>query len=93
MFLAIINDTYSEVKEDNSVKDEFDLGAYFKRGYDKVLTKMNLKKERILDLASALEEADSNADHELNFEEWRSELRVSFVWFLFKKMVRANSKN
>ena len=84
MFLAIINDTYSEVKEDTSVKDEFDLGAYFKRGYDKVLTKMNLKKERILDLASALEEADSNADHELNFEEWRSELRVSFCLFSFK---------
>jgi len=86
MFLAIINDTYSEVKEDTSVKDEFDLGAYFKRGYDKVLTKMNLKKERILDLASALEEADSNADHELNFEEWRSELRVSFVCFFSFKI-------
>ena len=86
MFLAIINDTYSEVKEDTSVKDEFDLGAYFKRGYDKVLTKMNLKKEKILDLASALEEADSNADHELNFEEWRTELRVGVSIFKFKNV-------
>ena len=83
MFLAIINDTYSEVKEDSSVRDEFDLGAYFKRGYDKVLTKMNLKKEKILDLASALEEADSNADHELNFEEWRMELRVILPTHLY----------
>ena len=80
MFLAIINDTYSEVKSDESVQDEFDLGAYFKRGYDKMLTKMNLKKEKILDLASALEEADSNADHELNFEEWRTELRVHIAF-------------
>ena len=33
MFLAIINDTYSEVKADLSTQEsEFDLGAFLKKG-------------------------------------------------------------
>ena len=37
MFLAIINDTYSEVKSDPSAhKNEFEVADYFKRGYNNV---------------------------------------------------------
>merc|ERR1719284_1506633 len=36
MFLAIINDTYSEVKAEISMqKSEFEIGDYIKRGYNK----------------------------------------------------------
>ena len=40
MFLAIINDTYSEVKADLSTQEsEFDLGAFLKKGNHKVSLK------------------------------------------------------
>ncbi len=46
MFLAIINDTYSEVKSDLSTqKSEFQLGDYFKKSYEKVLTRLNVKRD------------------------------------------------
>ena len=46
MFLAIINDTYSEVKSDMSTqKSEFELGDYFKKSYDKMLDRLNVKKD------------------------------------------------
>ena len=48
MFLAIINDTYSEVKEDLATrKSEFDLGAFLKKGYNGMLTKLKLRKDRL----------------------------------------------
>ena len=41
MFLAIINDTYSEVKEEISAqKNDFEVGDYFKRGYNNMLGKV-----------------------------------------------------
>ena len=80
MFLAIINDTYSDVKSDISTqKSDFELGEYFKRGYDKILTKMNIKKDKIVDIQKALAAADANSDKNLNFDEWRAELRVSVL--------------
>jgi hypothetical protein len=46
MFLAIINDTYSEVKSDLSTqKSEFQLGDYFKKSYEKVLNRLNVKRD------------------------------------------------
>ena len=46
MFLAIINDTYSEVKNDLSTqKSEFELGDYFKKSYEKVLDRLNVKRD------------------------------------------------
>ena len=46
MFLAIINDTYSEVKSDMSTqKSEFELGDYFKKSYDKMLDRLNVKRD------------------------------------------------
>jgi hypothetical protein len=46
MFLAIINDTYSDVKNDMTTqKSEFELGEYFKRSYGKMLDRLRIKKD------------------------------------------------
>lgn len=34
MFLAIINDTYSDVKGDDTIENEFEVGDYFKKVCD-----------------------------------------------------------
>ncbi|KAL4683434.1 hypothetical protein H8959_021128 [Pygathrix nigripes] len=46
MFLAIINDTYSEVKADYSIgrRPDFELGTMIKQSYKNVLEKFRLKK-------------------------------------------------
>ncbi|XP_040614009.1 polycystic kidney disease 2-like 2 protein isoform X4 [Mesocricetus auratus] len=46
MFLAIINDTYSEVKADYSIgrRPDFELGKIIKKSYFNVLEKLRLKK-------------------------------------------------
>jgi len=76
MFLAIINDTYAEVKADlESKESEFEIGDYFKKGYDKMMNKLSFKREKIVDIQKALQTADSNQDNKLDFEEWRQELK------------------
>jgi polycystin 2 len=82
MFLAIINDTYSVVKSDIACqKSDFELGDFFKRGYDKILVKMNLKKDKIVDIQKAMESADVNKDKTINFNEWKAELRVIIFFY------------
>jgi len=77
MFLAIINDTYSEVKADIALQEsEFELADYIKRGYDKVLKKLHLKKEHITDIQAAIQSADVNNDKFLDWDEWRNDLRM-----------------
>ncbi len=77
MFLAIINDTYSDVKADiDGSKNDFELGAYFKTGYDKMLTKVHLKKEKIKDIQNILD-TEAGGDESIDFEKWRSELKVN----------------
>jgi polycystin 2 len=77
MFLAIINDTYSEVKADiSNQKSEFEVGDYFKEGYNKMIEKMNLKRDKIMDIQKALQSADINQDKRLDFEEWRQDLKM-----------------
>lgn len=77
MFLAIINDTYSEVKAEISMqKSEFEITDYIKRGYNKVLEKLSLKKDRIRDIQDAIQSADLNHDKQLDWEEWRLDLKM-----------------
>nr|CAB3264909.1 polycystin-2-like [Phallusia mammillata] len=77
MFLAIINDTYSEVKAEISMqKSEFEISDYIKRGYNKVLEKLSLKKDRIRDIQDAIHSADLNQDRQLDWEEWRLDLKM-----------------
>ncbi len=46
MFLAIINDTYSEVKSDMTTqKSEFELAEYFKKSYEKMLDRLNVRQD------------------------------------------------
>lgn len=76
MFLAIINDTYSDVKADiDGSQNDFELGAYFKTGYDKMLTKMNVKKEKIMDIQNVLDMDNEDEDAGIDFEKWRGELK------------------
>ena len=76
MFLAIINDTYSEVKSDIALqKSEFEITDYFKKGYEKMVGKLNFKRDKISDIQEALAHADQNADQHLDFDEWRQELK------------------
>jgi polycystin 2 len=77
MFLAIINDTYSEVKEEiSNQKNEFEMGDYFKKGYHSMLDKLNLKRDKIVDIQKALQSADINNDDRLDFDEWRQDLKT-----------------
>ncbi|ESO83923.1 hypothetical protein LOTGIDRAFT_229509 [Lottia gigantea] len=77
MFLAIINDTYSEVKGDMAnMKNEFEMADYFKKGYSRVLDKLNLKRDKIVDIQKALKTADINNDKQVDFDEWRQDLKT-----------------
>ncbi|GAB6019631.1 TRP-like ion channel Pkd2 [Chamberlinius hualienensis] len=75
MFLAIINDTYSEVKaEISKQKNEFEIGDYFLRGYNNVLGKLG-RRDKIIDLQTAIKLADSNCDGTMSFDEIRRHLK------------------
>ncbi|CAF0883949.1 unnamed protein product [Adineta steineri] len=77
MFLAIINDTYAEVKNDMSTQQsEFELGEYFKKSYGKVLERLHFKRDRVIDIQEALKNADINKDGVIEFEEWRRDLKA-----------------
>jgi uncharacterized membrane protein (DUF485 family) len=84
MFLAIINDTYSGVKDDLTSDGSVDhFSLYFKSGYDKLMTKMKLKKEKLVDIQNALESADVSGDKVITFDEWKQALKVSFLYSIF----------
>ncbi|NXF97048.1 PK2L1 protein, partial [Eubucco bourcierii] len=72
MFLAIINDTYSEVKEElSSQKDELQLSDILKQSYNRTLMKLKLKKEQISDVQKALQ----SGTKELDFEDFKNSLK------------------
>ncbi|KAM7016379.1 polycystin-2-like protein 1 [Passerculus sandwichensis] len=72
MFLAIINDTYSEVKEElSSQKDELQLSDILKQSYHRTLTRLKLKKEQISEVQKALQ----NGTTQLDFEDFKNSLK------------------
>ncbi|XP_016313144.1 polycystic kidney disease 2-like 1 protein [Sinocyclocheilus anshuiensis] len=72
MFLAIINDTYSEVKSElASQKDEFQIADLIKQSYEKTVMKLKLKKEKISDVQKALDSGSS----ELQFKDFKDALK------------------
>jgi polycystin 2 len=76
MFLAIINDTYMEVKAElQHKKSTFDISDFVKQGYAKMRDRLTAKRDRIADIRRALSVADINADKRLDFEEWRNEMK------------------
>lgn len=76
MFLAIINDTYAEVKEEMDEDDAVDVGQIFKKGYDKMVDDLDLKQNKVDDIRKALMAADTNNDNMIEFDEWRTELKA-----------------
>ncbi|XP_071337506.1 polycystin-2-like protein 1 [Trachinotus anak] len=72
MFLAIINDTYSEVKEElSSQKDELQITDIIKQSYMKTFMKLKLKKEKISDVQKALQSGSG----EIEFKDFRETLK------------------
>ncbi|XP_023183642.1 polycystic kidney disease 2-like 1 protein [Xiphophorus maculatus] len=72
MFLAIINDTYSEVKEElASQKDELQITDLIKQSYMKTFMKLKVKKEKISDVQKALQSGSG----EIEFRDFRETLK------------------
>ncbi|KAL0964228.1 hypothetical protein UPYG_G00321100 [Umbra pygmaea] len=72
MFLAIINDTYSEVKKElSSQKDDLQITDIIKKSYVNTFLKLKLKKEKISDVQKALE----SGSKELEFKDFRNTLK------------------
>ncbi|XP_077438296.1 polycystin-2-like protein 1 [Vanacampus margaritifer] len=72
MFLAIINDTYSEVKEElSSQKDELQITDIIKQSYMKTFMKLKLKNEKISDVQRALRAGSG----EIEFKDFRETLK------------------
>jgi len=77
MFLAIINDTYAEVKADLAdAKNEIEMSEFFKQQYNKMMSKMNLKKDKISGIQKALKAADKDHDTKIDIGEFRTELKL-----------------
>ncbi len=76
MFLAIINDTYIEVKAElRNKKNEFEISDFVKQGYSKMRERLTAKRDRIADIRRALALADLNRDKRLEYDEWRTEMK------------------
>ncbi|GAB1302455.1 Polycystic kidney disease 2-like 1 protein [Apodemus speciosus] len=72
MFLAIINDTYSEVKEELAAqKDQLQLSDFLKQSYNKTLQRLRLRKERVADVQKFLK----GGEPEIQFEDFTNTLR------------------
>ncbi|XP_058496474.1 polycystin-2 [Solea solea] len=72
MFLAIINDSYSEVKADMSQqRSEMEMTDLIKKGCNKALMKLRLKKTAVDDISDSLRQAGGK----LNFDELRQDLK------------------
>uniref|UniRef100_A0A9J7YE40 Polycystin-2 n=1 Tax=Cyprinus carpio carpio TaxID=630221 RepID=A0A9J7YE40_CYPCA len=72
MFLAIINDTYSEVKADMAQqRSEMEITDLIKKGYNRAMVKLKLKKTSINDIPDSLHQAAGK----LSFDELRQDLR------------------
>nr|XP_057936793.1 polycystin-2 [Doryrhamphus excisus] len=72
MFLAIINDTYSEVKADMSQqRSDMEMTDLIKKGCNKALMKLRLKKTAVDDISDSLRQAGGK----LNLDELRQHLK------------------
>ena len=63
-------------RESNSIL----FGSYNLRvclqGYEKMLSKLNFKQDKIMDIQKALHTADINNDKRVDFDEWRQDLKT-----------------
>lgn len=90
MFIAIINDTYGEIKSEiSSQKSDIELASFFKKGYNRIMDKLNLKRAHIVDIQQAVTSSDINQDKRIDFIEWRNNLRVISLIFIVLKYLNA----
>ncbi|XP_030046524.1 polycystin-2 [Microcaecilia unicolor] len=72
MFLAIINDAYAEVKTDLAQqKSEMELSDLIRKGCNKAIVKLKLKKTPVDDISDSLRQGGGK----LNFDELRQDLK------------------
>lgn len=72
MFLAIINDTYSEVKADMAQqRSEMEITDLIKKGYNRAMVKLKLKKTSV----NEAPDGSHQAGGKLSFDELREDLR------------------
>uniref|UniRef100_H3D6D3 Polycystin 2 like 1, transient receptor potential cation channel n=1 Tax=Tetraodon nigroviridis TaxID=99883 RepID=H3D6D3_TETNG len=72
MFLAIINDTYTEVKEElSSQKDELQITDIIKQSYVKTIAKLKSKKEKISDVQKVLRSGSGD----IEFKDFKQTLK------------------
>lgn len=73
MFLAIINDSYSEVKADLAEQQhDFEVGDYFLKGYNNMLGKVGMRR-KLIDIMNALKLANDNGS--ITYQEVRQNLK------------------
>ena len=76
MFLAIINDTYAEVKSElANVDEEFAVMEYFKGISNSLLTKLGAQKEHIEGIQQVIKESGFDGTRRLSFATIRQELK------------------
>lgn len=76
MFLAIINDTYAEVKSElSNENDDFALMDYFKGVSNQLLTKLGAQKEQIEGIQAAIKESGFDGTRRISFATVRQELK------------------
>ena len=46
------------------------------QGYNNMMSKLNFKRDKIVDIQKALQSADINQDKQLDFDEWRQDLKA-----------------
>ncbi len=76
MFLAIINDTYSEVKAEIAGKrNDFELGDYVKRGYNNMLGAVG-SRDKAIDIEHAMKLATASSETGgVTYDELRQNLK------------------
>lgn len=75
MFLAILDDAYGDIKEEmENEENEFEITDFLKEKTEKMLSKMNIKRDEIIKMQNALGKVDKNNDGKMDFSEWKEEL-------------------
>ncbi|KAK7005356.1 polycystic kidney disease 2-like 1 protein, partial [Biomphalaria glabrata] len=77
MFLAIINDTYSEVKSDMAKQtDQFIMSDYIRQGYQRIWSKLGGKKDNKMEGYEKILSGELSGKA-VHFEDWKKELKKS----------------
>ena len=77
MFIAIISDTYGEIKEELVDKtSDIQLASFIKKNVKKLMNILNNKREIIIDIQEAVTIADVLKNGKIDFAEFRNNLKV-----------------